>query len=253
MYTFVNGQSLDTTFQMYSKTLSEYRTIKVGLPSNYFNSTESFNSIYTFDAEYKFDIHRASQKYLEISTRIPNSILIGINNISRETRNRDLLPKNFEGHDSLFRDFVLLELIPYIDNHYRTDSIRTMAGHSHGGVFTVVTMIKRPEMFKNYIAIDAAFQIINTVLPDSLDASLNGKSLYYTTSDGLYGFNEEISADMLKHNFIFNYYLVQNPIASFKVYREHIADDHGNSFITGFHRGIRWVNSWPISLHTVRK
>lgn len=255
IYAMVNSlchaQSLDTTLIFHSDILSEDRVIKIGLPSAYFETNDSFSSIYVLDAEYKYDVCRSSQQYLEISTRIPNSVLIGIANLSRDSRNRDLLPSTFDGIDSLFREFIDKELIPFIESTYRANSKRTISGHSHGGVFALSTLLTEPRLFDSYIAIDASFQIVNSMLPDSLTSIHVGKSLYFTSSDGFYGFNEEISSDMITNNVIFNNYLVKQDVHGFKYYREHIPDDHGNSFITGFHRGLRWVNNWPISIETL--
>ncbi|MEN0048094.1 MAG: alpha/beta hydrolase-fold protein [Bacteroidota bacterium] len=249
----IYGQSLDTIVYLQSEILSESRSIQIGLPSNYYETKDSFSTLYTLDAEYRYDICRSSQNYLEISTRIPNTIIIGISNLSRATRNRDLLPKNYGGRDSLFQLFIEKELIPYINNKFRCNSDRIMYGHSHGGVFTISTLFNNPDLFEKYIATDPSFQIINSNIPDTLSDNLLGKKLYLTSSDGFYGFNKEISSDMLTNNMIFQNYLIQNSQSGLIYFAEHISDDHGNSFITAFHRGLRWVFSWPISETTLKK
>ena len=247
------AQSIDSTFSMYSQILGEMRSITVGLPGNYKTSTASYETIYVLDAEYKYDICRSSHKYFEISTRLPGTIMIGIANSSKENRLRDLLPSNFQGQDSVFRSFIEIELIPFIEKHFRCNSTRTIFGHSHGGVFAVNTLLNNPKMFDKYIAADASFQIVNSNLPDSLTIDLSDKSLYICSTDGLYGFGEEISSDMLTNNMIFQNYRLQNRDTGLRFFAEHIRDDHSHSLITAFHRGYRWVMDWPISKDTVRK
>jgi predicted alpha/beta superfamily hydrolase len=45
------------------------------------------------------------------------------------------------------------ELIPLIEQEYRTDPAkRILAGHSHGGLFTVFAMLQEPRLFSSYIA-----------------------------------------------------------------------------------------------------
>jgi len=111
----------------------------------------------------------------------------------------------------------------------------------HGGVFAVNTLLQKPALFNKYIAADASFQIINSNLPDSLSIDLTGKSLYICSSDGLYGFGEEISSDMRTNNMIFQNYRLQNKHTGLRFYAEHIADDHSHTLITGFSRGFRWI------------
>lgn len=250
----MQGQSLDTLISINSSILGEERRIQIGLPLGYFESDDAFSTLYIMDAEYRYDVCRSIQQYLGISTRIPPTILVGIQNLSRETRNRDMLPPNFGGTDSLFRKFIELEVIPYLEEHYRCRSERIIAGHSHGGVFAVNTLIHQPALFDKYIGTDPAFQIINANLPDSLATdAFAGKSLYINSSDGLYGFGADISTDMFTNNVIFQNFRMQNEDAGLRFFAEHIEDDHGNSFMTGFHRGLRWIQEWPISKATVRK
>ncbi|NET35822.1 MAG: alpha/beta hydrolase [Cyanothece sp. SIO1E1] len=250
---YLTSQSLDTTLTIHSEILSEERSIRIGLPYGYFESADDYSVLYIMDAEYRYDFCRAAQQYLGISTRIPNSIMIGISNLSRETRNRDLLPSNFGGKDSLFRKFIELELIPFIEKNYRCKRERLLAGHSHGGIFAVNTLLQQPNLFDKYLATDPSFQIINSNLPDTWPADLSQKSLYICSSDGSYGYNEEIASDMYTNNVIFQNHRVQHAASGLRFHAEHIPDDHGNSFMTAFHRGLRWVNNWPISKATLKQ
>ncbi|NRB47808.1 MAG: alpha/beta hydrolase [Saprospiraceae bacterium] len=249
----MTSQSLDTTLTIHSEILSEERSIRIGLPYGYFESEDDYSVLYIMDAEYRYDFCRAAQQYLGISTRIPNTIMVGIRNLSRETRNRDLLPSNFGGKDSLFRKFIESELIPFVEKNYRCKSERTLAGHSHGGVFAVNTLLHQPDLFDKYLATDPSFQVINANLPDPWPTDLSQKSLYICSSDGSYGYNEEIASDMYTNNVIFQNHQVQNTSSGLRFYTEHIPDDHGNSFMTAFHRGLRWVHHWPISKDTLKQ
>jgi hypothetical protein len=53
-------------------------------------------------------------------------------------------------------EFILLiknQIIPFLENNFRTSSGHTIVGHSFGGVFTCFALLKYPEIFSNYIAI----------------------------------------------------------------------------------------------------
>ena len=46
------------------------------------------------------------------------------------------------------------ELIPWVDEHYRTEpAFRTLVGHSYGGLFALYALMNRPDAFQAYLAI----------------------------------------------------------------------------------------------------
>ncbi len=86
--------------------------------------------------------------------QVVRAVLIGIGSYARrETDYR--LPGA-----SNFYAFVTAELIPFIESRYRIDpDTRTLAGHSYGGFFTVVALLKDrrdPRFFANFISQDIA-------------------------------------------------------------------------------------------------
>ena len=57
------------------------------------------------------------------------------------------------GGASRFLSFICDELIPFIEAEYQVDSHdRALGGYSFGGLFTLVAMFERPEMFQRYFA-----------------------------------------------------------------------------------------------------
>ena len=56
------------------------------------------------------------------------------------------------GGPELFK-FIKQQLIPLIEQEYPADPAkRILAGHSHGGLFTLFAMFQEPELFSSYIA-----------------------------------------------------------------------------------------------------
>jgi predicted alpha/beta superfamily hydrolase len=93
----------------------------------------------------------------------PEMILVGISN--DKNRVRDLTPSTIttkfgmpfnenSGGANNFRRFIETELIPFIESKYPVTNYRTLIGHSYGGLFTISTLINRPNLFANYLAID---------------------------------------------------------------------------------------------------
>ncbi len=84
-------------------------------------------------------------------------MVVGIANIDR---NRDFTPEVIEGLPSggadRFLDFIESELMPFVDENFRTAPHRTLIGHSLGGSLVVYALVERPDLFQAAIAISPA-------------------------------------------------------------------------------------------------
>jgi predicted alpha/beta superfamily hydrolase len=156
---------------IYSEVLNESRKIWVHLPAGALDDTFSktkYPVLYLLDGPGHFYSVTGMIKQLSTTngnTVVPEMIIVAIPNTNRT---RDLTPTNTEtdpfggdtawlndsGGGETFNDFVEKELIPYIDKNYPTSSYRTYVGHSFGGLAVINTLLTRPELFDNYIAID---------------------------------------------------------------------------------------------------
>jgi predicted alpha/beta superfamily hydrolase len=157
----IYSQRIDS-FKIYSKVFDKNRKILVYTPREYDNWPDSkYEVIYVFDAQAReyFDHVHSSLSFLN-NSQFP-MIVVGI---VSENRNKDFLPENeypetfkdyhgFLGDADKFIDFLGDELIPYVDNHYRTFPKRIAIGHSNGATFITYCLIKNPGIFDAYIAI----------------------------------------------------------------------------------------------------
>lgn len=228
-----------------SEVLKEQRKIYLSLPAGYDTVTTKLPVIYVLDAEYRFGIAQSIQAYFNITTKIPNAILIGIANPAKETRQRDYLPKSYGGEAERFSRFLSEELFRFVEQKYKASQKRYLVGHSHGGVFTVYTLLNNPALFDGYLAIDPSLKYIYNDSDSQLDQPLNDKRLYLASSDVAYGYMEDVAADMQADFAVFKNRLYQTREKNklnFKI--DHINDDHGNSYITGFSRGLRYLFNW---------
>lgn len=228
-----------------SKILKEQRELYVSLPLGYDTMNSKLSVVYVLDAEYRFAVSQSVQTYLNVTTKIPRTILIGIANPTREARQRDYLPKSYGGDAETFSRFLTEEVFPLIEQKYKATQNRFIAGHSHGGVFVTYTLLNNPTMFDGYLAIDPSLKHIYHDGDTMLNQDLSTKKLYLASSDVAYGYLEDIAADMQADFAVFKNRLYQTREENrlrFKV--DHIQDDHGNSYIQGLSRGLRYMFNW---------
>jgi predicted alpha/beta superfamily hydrolase len=148
-----------------SEVLGEPQKIFVYLPKDYEKSNKKYPVVYLLDGEYNFSFTSDAVKTLSSWTnRIPESIVIGI---ASNKRDRDLTTapdKNWQppqpipsaGGADKFLEYVEKELIPYIEKSYRTQPLRTIIGHSLGGLFALNSFTAKPNLFRFYILLDSS-------------------------------------------------------------------------------------------------
>ena len=179
-----------------SKNLNELREIWVHIPKSFNTSRESkYPVLYLLDGDAHFYSVSGMVRQLSVingNTILPEMIIVGIPNTDRA---RDLTPTYVKsdptsGGGEKFLDFIEKELIPYIDKKYPTINHRTLVGHSIGGLAVVNTLINRPQLFNNYLAIDPSLWWDNQTLLKKADSvfnqtKFNGKSLYVAVAKNL--------------------------------------------------------------------
>jgi predicted alpha/beta superfamily hydrolase len=136
--------------------------------------------IYLLDSDWLFGMVTDTVRIMAWYGRTTDAIVVGIGYPEERSvgqtwrkgfagRTRDLTPMSSESSDQYnsellkldvktggggaFHAFIKQELIPLIDQEYRTDPAkRILAGHSHGGLFSVFAMFQEPRLFSHYIA-----------------------------------------------------------------------------------------------------
>jgi len=155
----------ETLLSFHSEVLDEERSLLVRLPEGYATSNRRYPVLFLLDAEYFFSQATAALQFLSEcgyarNQPLPQLIVVGIVNVDRD---RDYTPTHrpewgtlrfpTSGHAGRFLDFLEQELIPLVDRRYRTHSHRILAGWSFGGLFTVHTLLHRPQLFSAYLAV----------------------------------------------------------------------------------------------------
>lgn len=149
-------------FIIHSDVLNEDRAIFITLPPGYEFTPQKFPVIYLLDGPAHLNHTTGTKDVLARTNRMPQSIIVGIANTDRT---RDLTPSPSAGNRlptsggaDNFLEFINTELIPFIEQKYRTEPYRVLIGHSLGGLFAVHTMIHQPDSFNAYIAISPSLQ-----------------------------------------------------------------------------------------------
>lgn len=198
--------TIGTAVTINSEILDEKRRILVHLPDGYenFRSTH-YPVLYLLDGETFFHHVTGIVDFLSGIYRSPRMIVVGVTNTDR---NRDMTPtelstqplisftgdslsgipmSNTGGADNFLR-FLNDELVPKIEGEYRTAPFRLLAGHSFGGLFTVHTLLSRPESFKAYLAISPSLSWDDRTLIQKAQSKLgalplDGRFLYLSVGD----------------------------------------------------------------------
>jgi len=130
-----------------SKILEEERTLLIGMPEGYENSSQSYPVLYVLDGEAGSLIDAVAATRISGSGYIPEMIVVAIANTRR---NRDMMP----GSDTApkFLRFITEELFPFIKNNFRADDQKVLYGASNAGLFVVFSFLENPDCFTGFIA-----------------------------------------------------------------------------------------------------
>lgn len=144
--------------------LNENRRIYIQLPEGYENSSEKYPVLFVMDGEWLFHLANANQRYYSYDEvtdqKIPRMIVVGIENTDRDYTPTSNSGQGFSfptsGGADKFLKFLETELIPMLDNRYRTAPHRSIAGWSFSGLFSVYAGITKPNLFNMYLCISPA-------------------------------------------------------------------------------------------------
>ncbi|WP_073401949.1 alpha/beta hydrolase-fold protein [Mucilaginibacter sp. OK098] len=160
---------------IHSKILNENRKIYIYTPylnKGSENAKVACPVMYMLDAEYQLTMTAGLIDYLsKAQAMMPGMIVVGIDN-NHYDRERDLTPTHSDKADPVskpdtsataftrtsgggekFLQFINDEVMPYVEQHYKTAPFKIFSGHSLGGLLTVHCLLNHPDMFNAYFAI----------------------------------------------------------------------------------------------------
>ncbi len=169
------------TIRLHSEVLNQEREIQIYLPEDYHTSKEKCPVIYVFDSQKYFLNAVAYQQNLRFQDETPGYIVVGIKTKDNERS------KLYNAESSVFSDYLEKELLPYIDNSYRTlPSERVFFGWQRAASFGIEVLASKPNLFKGYFIASPTFlspERISNVGKMLEKSALLDNYLYFTLGD----------------------------------------------------------------------
>lgn len=171
-----------------SKITNKDYLIHMSFPKNYsIHDSITYPVLYVLDGKTTFGYFESS--YVD-SEKIEDVILVGIShkvmgiqsNINRfidytpyrDTVTEKRIEKKFgvksgtikTGGANKFLECLKKEVIPLIDKHYKTNSVRGISGHSLGGLFTAFCFVNSDDFFTKFGINSPSFQLNERIFLD---------------------------------------------------------------------------------------
>lgn len=175
-----------------SAILNETRTILIHLPNDYNTSDKIYPVLYRLDGDTDLLLETISTvNRISLGDEIaPEMIIVAIENTKRF---KDMWPTNTKYNPepdiagaSDFLGFIEKELIPHIEQNYRTYHEKILCGQSLSAIFTIYAFLTRPTLFNSYIASSGAFPDCENYFKELSEESFqqmdqfNGQKLFIT-------------------------------------------------------------------------
>jgi len=255
---------------LYSSILEESRKIWVYLPESFLrlSGNKKYPVLYLLDGDGHYFSVSGMIRQLSAITILPEMIIVAIPNTNR---NRDLTPTHVDidfftgdsiayesGGGDKFLDFIENELVTHIEKKYPANSYRTYVGHSFGGLSVINALIKKPNLFNNYIAIDPSLWWDNLAFKNYADSIIKtddfkGKALYVAIANTMNeGMDiENVANDTTKNtahirsilSFVESLERVKSNNLDFR-WKYYNDDNHGSVPMIAEYDGLRYLFRW---------
>ncbi len=139
---------------IHSKILNEDRRLLIHLPRAYEESRISYPVVYHLYGDYISAYYAEAFAIIDElgdAARVPRMILVGIDNPDRYRDLRPLWPDGRAAGSANFLRYVAEEVIPFVEENYKTNDYRILVGPQAGSVFCLYTLMERPELFDAFI------------------------------------------------------------------------------------------------------
>jgi predicted alpha/beta superfamily hydrolase len=238
---FLNISFSQTIYENFeSDFLKDTRELKVQLPRNYNeNLSKEYPLIIVLDGDYMFEAVSGSVDYLSYWGNIPESIIVGVNQINTRyddcsvLDNIDFVPISSTAN---FYDFISEELIPYFDKNYRTTKFKVAVGHETTANFINYFLLNNKTSFSGFIAISPKFSYnMENYLIERFDKIKTNVFYYLASSDRDFKSIDERTKELSR-----NLNSSKNELISFK-YKQYNNLTHYNLPIHSVSEGFEHV------------
>lgn len=220
-----------------SEILDQEREILIKLPENYENADLRFPVHYVLDGEIIFYSYSSIVEIKSSNEEMPEVITVGITNINR---GQDLNPK---ANGVKFLEFISKELIPFIDDKYRTNKHRLLSGYSMAGNYVVYAFFNEHEYFDSFLSGSPyRLDLYNQNYIDSLYKNIKTEKRLYTS------FGNKDRSDQLEFFNVFCQQLDEKN-KDFVDFKYEITEnrDHNNNYLINWQDGLDYIyKDWKI-------
>lgn len=231
------------------------RRCRVMLPESYHQPASSerrYPVLYLLDGHFLGGLIQGVLGYMSTARQAPEMILVAVES---EDRIKDFTPThslvdakgiqhdNFKqsGGAATLLHFLTDQLIPAVEEHYRTTSERTLAGYSLSGLFSLYALLQAPTLFAQTMAVDPSLwwdqgHVLSCV-GEAIQDGESTQRVYLCASH-----TPEYKASRLPENARAFYEQLETRSDRFTARYEHFEDEtHSTISPVGFYRGLRFL------------
>tara|TARA_R110002126_G_C10481575_1_gene501984 strand:- start:2434 stop:3621 length:1188 start_codon:yes stop_codon:yes gene_type:complete len=170
--------ALGNNYSIKSDILKENRQIQIFTPESYDKTDKKYPVLYILDGQRLFPFGVSLLKSFTQFKQTPEFIIVGITNTYPDRFG------HFIDEEKKFLTFIEKDVIPFVDDRFRSSNDRLLFGWEYGGSFVLQTMLDRPNLFNAYLAA-SPFPLNSKISQISDFLSKNAtfdKTLYFAVS-----------------------------------------------------------------------
>ncbi|MCA0131702.1 alpha/beta hydrolase-fold protein [Winogradskyella alexanderae] len=231
----IDAQKLGLNYDIryiHSEYMNTKRLLKIALPMNY-DSSKAYPVIYVTDAQSaNFQVTKSYVNALSQTqfNMIPECIVVGI---YQTQRNDDFY--GIHG-GKYFTEFLIEEVVPYIDNNYSTSGFNTMVGHSNGAEYNHKIMLNETSPFRGFISMSTWLDRKEAVALTSFLNEYNRKTIYYYLANATLD-----DAGRSNYGIQFENICLSTPNTNFKFIKNTVEGDHQTIVPNSLLDGLKFI------------
>ncbi len=231
--------------ELYSNILGEDRPVSIYLPTSYYDDGKEYPVLFHLDGDVIqldefIDFSHKSNSNIEF----PEMIYVSIRNTDR---NRDMSPIETSfcenpGAD-IFLEFLVEELIPFIEGNYRTEQFRILCGQSYSSVFTLYALLENQTHFNGYVTTSLYFPqckeyFMTKAAKKLVTGNYEGRYLFMSRGELDFDFNKDNQTEIAINELI---EIFQENTESGLIWEYKVYESHGHCPEPSHGDGIYWV------------
>jgi predicted alpha/beta superfamily hydrolase len=167
--------------RIYSNVLKQERRLNIYLPINYIKGNK-YPVVYLLDGSIHEDFMHivGLVQFYNMQFTMPECIVVGIVNVDRKhdftfhTDAEDLQAEfPSSGHSAAFIEFIETELQPFVQRNFAWNGQKMLIGQSLGGLLACEILLKRPQLFTDYLIVSPSLWWDNESLLNNAATLLN--------------------------------------------------------------------------------